>query len=95
MGEVCFCLLGRNGFHVLPENERFAAVSLRCGQKLKCGNFTSSFGRLIKQQIKEHAAHALCIFLTIRRIKFVICGITVAAAGCFFESLLLAFMRHL
>ena len=37
---------------------------------------TSSFGRPINS--KEHAAHALCIFLTIGRIKLFICGITVA-----------------
>jgi len=50
------------------------AVSLRCRQKLKCENFTSSFGRL---NSKEHA-HTLCVFLTIRRIEFFICGVAVA-----------------
>ena len=46
IGEVSFYLLGGNGFHVMAENQRFTAVSLRCRQKIKCENCTSSFGRL-------------------------------------------------
>ena len=46
MSEVHFRLLGRNGFQVKAENERFVAAVLRCRQNLKYENFTSSFGRL-------------------------------------------------
>ena len=45
-GEVHFCLLGTNGFHVKAENEKFTAAGLRCRQNLEYENFTSSFGGL-------------------------------------------------
>ena len=45
IGEVHFHLLGRHGFHVKTESERFSVTSSRCRQNLKYENFTSSFVR--------------------------------------------------
>ena len=80
IGELLFRLLGTIGFHVKAKNERFTAVSSRCGQNLKYENFTSSFCRLRQNYVKKRAARAARLFFLIRPIKSLICGVVVDVA---------------
>ena len=50
-GEVYFRLLGTNGFHLKPENERFTAAGSHCRWNLKYEYFASSFGIRLRQKI--------------------------------------------
>ena len=54
IGEVYFCLLSTNGFHVSTENERSTSADSPCRRSLKYANFTSSFGRL-RQKLHQKA----------------------------------------
>ena len=55
IGQVYFCLLGTNGFHVKAGNKRFSTTSSRCHQNLKFENFTSLFGILLRKKIAQKA----------------------------------------
>ena len=59
IGEVHFCLLGTNGYHVKAKNERFTAVSSHCRQNVNCENFTSSFDRLRQKIALKSVPHVL------------------------------------
>ena len=78
--EVCFHLIGTNGFHVKAENERFTAAGSCCRQKLKYENFTSSFGRLRQKIAPKSVPHVqpTRLFFRIQPIKSMICGVVVA-----------------
>ena len=55
-GEVHFCLLDTNRFHVKPKNERFTAADSSCRQNHKCENLTS-FGRLRQKNAPKSVPH--------------------------------------
>ena len=77
ISELHFRLFGTNSFHVKAKNERFTAVSSRCGQNLKYEKFTSSFCRLRQNYVKKRAARAARLLFLIRPIKSLICGVVV------------------
>ena len=69
-----FRLLGRNGFQVKAENERFAAAVSPCRQNLKYDNFTSSLGRLLFlliQPIKSFVALSLPLQSSFLKLPFI------------------------
>ena len=54
--EVCFHLIGTNGFHVKAENERFTAAGSCCRQKLKYENSRRHLADYVKK-LHQKACH--------------------------------------
>ena len=57
LGQGHFRLPDANSYHVKTKNEEFTAVRSHCRQKVKCENFTSSFGRLRQNIASKSVPH--------------------------------------
>ena len=77
ISEVYFRLLGKNGFHLNEENERFIAAVARCRQNHKSKFHVVIWQTTSKNYIKKRAARAARLFLLIQPIISSICGVVV------------------